>query len=414
MRVVIVGAGFGGLRVARTLSGSGLDVLLLDRQDHHLFTPLLYQVATGALPPEAVAIPLADVVSRWPGVTFRQTDVSHIDRDARQVQTPAGPVPYDCLVLTAGAVRNYFGLSQVEQHAYDLKKLHQALALRERILAVCAEACHEPDPVRRAALRTVVIVGAGPTGVEFACALAEMGRVRLPRLFPLLRRERLRIVILEAQPILLAEFPRGLQRYAARRLKQLGIELFLATPVKDAGPEGVLLADGSTLPTRTLVWAAGVVAAPVAEDLPGGRTRAGRVPVEPDLTVPGHPEIFVLGDMCYLKQDDRALPMTAPVAVQQGKYVGRAILMRQRGQTPSPFRFRDMGAMAVLGHCCGVASFRGLTFTGFAGWLIWVVLHLAYLVGYRNPLGVLFSWARAYFFPRSNLGPGKPVSSGDP
>jgi NADH dehydrogenase len=373
-RVVIVGVGFGGLRAARALAGSGLDVVLLDKSDHHLFTPLLYQVATAALDPEAVAIPVPQIIRRWSGVSFRQTQVRGTDLAGRQVLTADGPLAYDYLVMTAGAVRNYFGLDNVRAVAFDLKRIDQAVSLRDHLLAVVERAVREPDPAVRDALLTFAVVGG------------------VPREYRPLRRLPYRILLVEAHDYLLPDFAPRLQRYALRRLLRLGVEVRLNAAVAGAEPGLVLLGDGTQIACATLVWAAGVVAAPAGDDLPGGRTRAGRIPVQPDLTAAGHPEVYVLGDMAYLQQGGRALPMTAPVAVQQGWYVGRAIRRREQGLAVRPFHFLDMGAMAVVGRTTGVAGIFGLTFSGFAGWLVWFCFHLCYLIGWGNRLWVLFGW----------------------
>lgn len=402
-RVVLVGVGFGGLHAARTLTGHGLLVQLLDLQDHHLFTPLLYQVATAALPAEAVAIPVRDIIRHWPDVEFEQVEVRSIDLEARRVLTVRGEVPYDYLILTAGAVRNYFGKEDVRAQAYDLKKLRQAQLLCQHIAEVCQDAAQEHDTAKQAALLSFVIVGGGPTGVEFAAALAEWLRRGLSRDYPRLRRARPQILVLEAAGQLLPAFPPRLQRYAHRRLRQLGVEVRFGAVVSGAGPGVIRLQDGATIAAHTLVWAAGVRAAPVAESLPGAHTRAGRVPVGPDLTLDGHPEVYVIGDLAYIQQDAAALPMTAPVAAQEGRYVAQAILDREQGRSVAPFRYRDAGAMAVLGHFHAVAAFRGWIFTGRTGWLVWLVLHLAYLVGFRNPIRALWGWGSTYLGAKQSL-----------
>jgi NADH dehydrogenase len=391
-RVVIVGVGFGGLRAARALAGSGLEVVLLDKSDHHLFTPLLYQVATATLDPEAVAIPVRNIVRHWPGVTFRQTEVRGTDLARREVLTADGPLAYDYLIMTAGAVRNYFGMDSVRKLAFDLKRIDQAVSLRNHILRVVERAVAATDPALQASLLTFAVVGGGPTGIELAASLKELLRDFLPREYRGLRHLPYRILLIEAHDHLLPDFSPRLQRYALRRLLRLGVEVHFNSAVAGAKAGLVLLGDGSKIACETLVWAAGVVAAPVGDDLPGGRTRSGRIPVLPDLTAEGHPEVYVLGDMAYLKQGNRPLPMTAPVAVQQGAYAGRSIRRRERGVTIRPFRFLNMGAMAVLGRTTGVAGIFGLTFSGFAGWLVWFCFHLCYLVGWGNRLLVLGGW----------------------
>jgi NADH:ubiquinone reductase (H+-translocating) len=420
-RVVIVGVGFAGLEAARGLAGSGLEVLLLDGQDHHLFQPLLYQVATAAMAPAAIAPLAADIVKNWKGVSFRKTWVAGADLDQRLVQTSEGPIPYDYLVLTAGAVRNFFGLDEVQKQAFDLKKLKEAITLRDQILGVLKRAQGVADPAARAGLLTFVVVGGGPTGVELCGALAELVRKAVPREFPGLRKDRIRIVMLEALGCLLPGFPAVLSRYATRRLRRLGVEVCFGTVVVGARPGALLLKDGSTLSCHTFIWATGVQAAPLAETLPFEKGRGGRIPVLPDLSVPGRPDYYVIGDMAYVEQDGKALPMMAPVAVQEGEYVARAILARERRQSLPPFRFRDMGMMATIGRYHAVASFGGFCFSGLSGWLVWLVLHLAYLIRFRGRLPTLWEWGRDYLNFESKVrqirkqvesGPGTPRNGG--
>ncbi len=397
-RVVIVGMGFGGLRAARALAGQGMDVLLLDRQNYHLFQPLLYQVATAALEQESIAYPIRAMVRRWEGVNFRLAEVCGADLAARRLFIAGDSIDYDYLILAAGSVTNFFGLASIERHAYDLKKLGHAVELRDQILGSFERAVRETGPARRRALLTFVIVGGGPTGVEFAGALAELARFVLVKDYPELRVTEPRIILVEATDRLLAALPEELQQYALEKLKRMGVEVLLDTRVTAAESEQVLLHDGVAIPAHTLFWSAGVRAAPLADALPVPRVSGGRIPVAPDLTLAGHPEVFVIGDLAYLEQDGVALPMVAPVAMQQGDYAGRAILARHLDKPFPPFRFHDKGTMATIGRSAAVATVAGKNFSGYLAWLVWLGLHLYYLIGFRNRLLVLLNWAYYYLF----------------
>ena len=396
-RVVIVGVGFGGLRAACVLAGKGVEVLLIDRQNYHLFQPLLYQVATASLEQESIAYPVRAMVRRWEGASFRLTEVCGADFDKRSLFTAEGPVDYDYLILAAGSVTNFFGQESIRRHAYDLKMLSHAVELRNQVLGSFERASKTSDPERRRALLTFVIVGGGPTGVEFAGALQELIRYVLAKDYPELQFAETRILLVEATDRLLAAFPEDLQRYTLQKLRQMGVEVFLNTRVKGAEPERVLLADGTVIPAHTLFWSAGVSAAPLADAFPMLKAANGRIPVEPDLTLAGHPEVFVVGDMAYLEQDGEPLPMVAPVAMQQGEFAGRAVLRKILGKPVAPFRYRDKGTMATIGRSAAVATAFGRNFSGFLAWIVWLGLHLMYLVGFRNRLLVLIDWAFYYF-----------------
>ncbi|MCM2359049.1 MAG: NAD(P)/FAD-dependent oxidoreductase [Geobacteraceae bacterium] len=395
-RVVIVGVGFAGLRAARALAGKGMEVLLFDRQNYHLFQPLLYQVATASLEQESIAYPIRALVRRWEGVSFRLAEVCGADFCKRRLFIAGDVIDYDYLVLAAGSVTNFFGMESIERHAYDLKKLDHAVELRNQVLGSFERAARERDPVRRRALLTFVIVGGGPTGVEFAGALAELARFVLTKDYPELGVTEPRILLVEATDRLLAALPVELQRYALEKLKRMGVEVLLSTRVSGAEPERVHLQDGSQIPAHTLFWSAGVCVAPLADVLAVPRAPGGRVPVEPDLTLAEHPEVFVVGDLAYLAQDGAALPMVASVAMQQGDYAGRAILARYLGKPLPPFRYRDKGAMATIGRSAAVATVYGRNFSGYLAWIVWLGLHLYYLIGFRNRLLVLLNWAYYY------------------
>ncbi|QSV46316.1 NAD(P)/FAD-dependent oxidoreductase [Geobacter benzoatilyticus] len=397
-RVVIIGMGFGGIRAARVLAGKGLDVVLVDRNNYHLFQPLLYQVGTAGLEQESIAYPVRAMSRHWAGTRFHLAEVAGVDFAAREVVTSTGRIPYDYLVVGAGSVTNYFGLESVERHAFDLKELVDAERLRNHILTAFERAVVEPDPARRRALMTFVIVGGGPTGVEFAGALIELVRFVLAKDYPELSVQTARVVLVEAFDRLLASMPSQLQEYTLEKLRSMGVEVVLNARVVDAASERVTLHDGAVIPAHTLLWSAGVKAAPLASALGAASRPGGRVPVEPDLTLAGHPEVYVIGDMAYLEQDGAALPMVAPVAMQMGIYAGGAILAREKGEAPQPFRYHDRGSMATIGRSAAVACAAGMKFRGFPAWLVWLLLHLYYLIGFRNRIVVMLNWIWYYWF----------------
>lgn len=397
-RVVIVGMGFGGIRAARVLAGKGLDVILVDRNNYHLFQPLLYQVATAGLEQESIAYPVRAMSREWAGVRFHLAEVLGVDLATRTLRTDTGAIPYDELIIGAGSVTNFFGLDSVERHAFDLKELTDAEALRNHILTAFEKAVVDPDPARKRALMTFVVVGGGPTGVEFSGALIELVRYVLAKDYPELSTHAARVVLVEATDTLLATMPEKLRRYTLAKLRGMGVEVLLNARVVDAGPERVLLHDGAIIPAHTLFWSAGVKAAPLADALGVPLVAGGRIRVGPDLTLPDHPEIYIIGDMACIEQDGAVLPMTAPVAMQTGIYAGKAILARLRGRPLPPFRYHDKGSMATIGKNAAVASAFGMDFRGYAAWLVWLLLHLYYLIGFRNRIVVMLNWVWYYWF----------------
>jgi NADH dehydrogenase len=397
-RVAIVGMGFGGLSAARALAGPGVELILVDRQNFHLFTPLLYQVATGSQELESIVYPLRDIIREWRETRFRLAEVHSIDLNGKQLHTSQGTIAYDYLILSPGSVPNFLGIDSVRQHAFVLKDLADGVRLRNHVLRAFEMALEVRDPQERRGLLTFVIVGGGPTGVEFAGALAELVKLELRRDYSELGRDEVRVILVEAQDSLLGPYPRPLGAYAAARLESMGVEVRLQTRVVSAAPEAVMLADGQTIPTHTLIWSTGVRAEPIAQHLDGAATRGGRIEVAPDLSLPGHPEVFLVGDSAYVEQDGRPLPQMAPVAVQQGQHAARSILVRERGQTPSAFRYRDRGMMAVVGRGKAVASLFGVKFRGFLAWLVWLGFHLIALIGFRNRVIVLVNWVNDYLF----------------
>jgi NADH dehydrogenase len=401
-RVVIVGMGFGGMEAARHLADSGLEVLILDRHNYHLFQPLLYQVATAELNVEAIAYPIRDMIRHWKNVGFRLAEVTGVDFDKREVLITSEEgddrIAYDYLVLAAGSVTNFFNNAEIVGHSYDLKQLNDAIDLRNQILSAYERAALETDEAKRRALMTFVVVGGGPTGVEFSGALSELAHNVLKKDFHTLNVDDTRIVLVESSDEILSMFAPKLRDYALERLKRMRVEVLLGKRVSGATADKVLLEGGEEIPAHTLFWAAGVRAAPLADAIPVPKARGGRVPVEPDLSLKEHPEVFVIGDLMHLEQDGKPLPMVAPVAMQGGKYAARAILAREKNQKIAPFRYWDKGSMAVIGRGTAVAMTGKLKLKGFLAWVAWLILHLYYLIGFRNRVMALLSWAHDYVF----------------
>ena len=398
-RVVIAGMGFGGLRAAKALAGCDVELTMVDRNNYHLFQPLLYQVATAGLEQEAIAYPLRGLTRRWRGASFLLAEISGVDLAGKCILTDAGTVPYDYLVIAAGSCTNFFGMENVETHAFDLKRLDQAEDLRNHILLMFEQASREPDPVRRSALLTFVIVGGGPTGVEFAGALRELIVYVLSQDHPNISSSETRIVLVEAADSLLTAMPGDLRQYALQKLRSMGVEVLLKNRVVGATAESVELYGGTVIASHTLFWSAGVAAAELAGYLRGVEHGAGgRIAVQPDLSIKEFPEVFVVGDMACCLDAGAPLPMMAPVASQQGDYVARMICAREQGISLPPFHYKDKGSMATIGRSSAVAVAAGFKFRGYTAWLAWLLLHLYYLIGFRNRLVVMMNWTYAYWF----------------
>jgi NADH:ubiquinone reductase (H+-translocating) len=403
-RVVIVGAGFGGLRAARRLRNQDVDVVLIDRQNFHTFLPLLYEVASAGLDAGDIAQPVRAILPRASNVRFRMANVERIDADRRSVITSAGEVEYDYLVMAAGSTTNYFGMRSAQEHALPLRDLFHAARVRNQILHSFERAVIVRDRDERDRLMTIVIVGGGPTGVELAGALAELKRHVLPRDYPDLDVSRARVILLEATDRLLSAMPPRLQRRALEQLRSLGVEVWLNTTVSDVSERGVTLADGRMLPSSNVVWVAGVRGETVGESLGAGLGAGGRVRVLPTLQVPGHPELYVLGDMAHVEgSGDRGHPWLATVALQQGELAAENVLRQVAGSRQKKFRYRDRGTMATIGRRMAVAHVFGLQFSGFVAWLLWLGVHLVQLIGLRNRALVLVNWVWNYFrYDRAN------------
>jgi len=392
-RVVIVGAGFGGLECALRLKGAPVQITLVDRRNHHLFQPLLYQVATASLATSEIAWPIRYLLRDRSDVTTLFATVSGIDADNKRVLLDDGDtLPYDTLVLATGARHAYFGHDEWEPFAPGLKTLEDATTLRRRILVAFERAERESDPEKRAALLTFVIVGAGPTGVEIAGTIAELARDTLPPDFRNIDTHQARVVLIEAGPRVLAGFADDLSAYAQASLESIGVEVVLGQAVTECSADGVVYG-GKQLPARTLIWAAGVRASPAAEWLHAAADRAGRLQVLPDLTVPGHPDIFAVGDTVMIAdRQGNPVPGIAPAAKQQGRHVAASIRARLRGETPAPFRYSHAGSLAQIGKRKAVIDFGAIKLRGTIAWWIWGIAHIYFLIGLRNRLSVAISW----------------------
>ena len=419
-RVVIVGAGFGGLSCARALAGTAADVLLVDRHNYHLFTPLLYQVASSLLNPSDIAYPVRAVFRRSRNVHVRVGEVNGVDLERRAVllvgpapteRGPAGAerVPFDYLVLASGSTTNFFGNAPAAAAALGLKDLPEALELRNHVLGCFEHAAREPDDAARAPWLTFAIVGAGPTGVEYAGALSELVRLVLAKDFPELDMGRVKVVLIEAGERVLAAYPAALGEDARRRLERRGVEVRLNTRVERVAGEAITLTGREPLMARTLVWAAGVRPGELAERLTWPKTRSGRIAVDAYLCVvgqegqegqegrEGRERVFAIGDIAAVPYRGGEMPMLSAPAMQQGRSVARNILRVERGARPKPFRYVDKGTMATIGRSAAVAEIGPFKLKGLVGWLAWLFVHLYYIIGFRNRLLVLVEWAWDYF-----------------
>ena len=415
--LVIVGGGFGGLYAARALAGRPVRLTLLDRRNHHLFQPLLYQVATAVLNPSDIAVPLRSILRGASNVTVFLANVERVDLAGRRVVLDRGEIAYDALILAAGASHSYFGHDDWELLAPGLKTLEDALEIRRRVLLAYEAAERERDGAEQEALLTFVVVGGGPTGVELAGALGEISRQTITRDFRLIDPSRARIVLVEGAPRILTAFPESLSRAAQDALQRIGVEVRTGVTVTRVTTDAVWLG-GEQIRARTVLWAAGVAAAPLARTLGTPLDRSGRVLVEPDLSIPGHPEAFAIGDVCaFLQQTGAPLPGVAPVAIQQGRAAADNVQRRLGGQPTRPFRYRDRGSMATIGRAAAVAVIGRVELSGLAAWLAWLLVHIMFLIGFRNRLLVLFEWAWAYVTwhrgARLITGPWKGRGSGD-
>jgi NADH:ubiquinone reductase (H+-translocating) len=399
--VVIVGGGFGGLAAARALKHAPVDVVLIDRVNHHLFQPLLYQVATSVLAPGQIASPIRSILRKSRNTTVALGTVTAVDAASRQVTVepqdrPGVPVSYDYLILATGQTHSYFGHNEYEKYAPGLKNLADAVAIRNKILTAFEMAEAEEDPMLHRHLLTFVLVGAGPTGVEMASAIAVMIESTLKHDFRRVDPRSARIILVDAGQRPLGTFAPGLSRAALNRLRKLGVEVMLGNAVESIDSEGVIVA-GERIASRTVIWTAGVAPSHAGKWLSVEMDRAGRVKVRRDLSVPGHPEIFVVGDTASLEQDGKPLPGVAQVAMQQGRYAGELIKRRATGKaTPRPFRYWDKGNLAVVGKGFAVLQSGKVHMSGFAAWLVWIAIHLQFLAQSSLRVSVFLQWIWTY------------------
>ena len=396
--VVVVGAGFGGLRAVRALRRAPVHIVMLDRHNFHLFQPLLYQVATAGLEPEQIARPVRTILRRQRHFEFRMGEMTGLDLAGRHVLTRDGAIPYDFLILAVGGETNYFGLEAVQRHGFGLKDVAEAVAIRNQVLGCFERAMLEPDPGRRQALLTFVVVGGGPTGVEMAGALSELMRLVLVKDYQRLNINDVRVLLLEAADRLLGAMPPRLSAAAADTLRRKQVEVRVGAVVEDYDGQRVALKGGEVIAARTLVWAAGARATSLTMRLGVATAHQGRVVVEPTLQVPGHPELYVIGDAAYSEANGEPVPMMAPVAVQMAETAAANIARHLNGDVLVPFRYRDPGSLATIGRNAAVAYVRGVAFTGFIAWVVWLTVHVIQLIGFRNKLFVLLNWAWDYFF----------------
>lgn len=396
-RVVIIGAGFGGLSAAKALGGKPVEVTLVDRANHYLFQPLLYQVATAGLSPANIAQPIRSILRKHRNIEVLMADVTAIDWAQKQITAGERQIPYDHLIVATGARHSYFGHPEWEQFAPGLKTLDDALDIRRRLLISFEKAEATTDPVEREHLLTFVVVGAGPTGVEMAGAISEIARQTMLSDFRNIDPAETRVLLLDAADRVLPTFDPKLSAQAEDQLKHLKVDVRLKVSVQGVSAEGVTTANGMIF-ARTVIWAAGNSASPLVKQLPGTCDRAGRIQVTPELNLPDHPEIYVIGDTSHCTgKDGKPLPGVSPVAMQQGKCAVKNILARIKGESPQAFNYWDRGSMATIGRNRAVADAHFIKFSGWLAWLAWVFVHLVFLMDFRNRVSVFLIWVYSYF-----------------
>jgi len=397
--IVIVGAGFGGMETAKRLKNAPVQITLIDRQNYHLFQPLLYQIAIAGVVPSQIAYPLRTIFRKQKNLTFQMGEVTDIDLSKRYLRLDGSVIAYDILVLAVGGQTNFFGMKSIEENGFQLKNIESAVTTRNHLLNIFEQASHEADADKRRAMLTFVIVGGGPTGVEIAGALAELITHVMAKDYTHMDLSEVRVILLEAGENLMPAYPDELRKATFDLLRAKNVEVMLNTKLENYNGESVSLGDGKQIRTRTLIWTAGVKAAGMLDSLGVQQAGSGRVRVDSSLRVPTHPEVFVIGDAAYLENGDgQPLPMLATVAQQQAKVTAKNIQKILIGKLPEPFHYKDPGLLATIGRNAAVARIFGMSFSGFIAWMIWVVLHIYRLIGFRNRLLVLINWAWDYIF----------------
>ena len=397
--VVILGAGFGGLNAARRLAKAPVRITLIDRQNYHLFQPLLYQVAIAELLPSQIAYPLRTIFRGQKNISFQMDEVTAIDFDKRYVKLKGSVIAYDYLIIAVGAETNFFGMETIQQNGFQLKDIPSALQTRNHLLKMFEQASREADVEKRRAMLTFVVVGGGPTGVETAGSLGELVSHVMVKDYPQLDLNEARVMLLEAHDHLITAYPHELRHATFDLLHRKHVDILLNTRLADYNGEMVRLVDGRQIATRTLIWTAGVKAAELLQSLNAERASAGRIRVEPTLQLPEHPEVFVIGDAAYLLDESgQPLPMLSTVAIQQGNHAAYGIQRMLVKAQANPFHYKDPGLLATIGHNAAVARIWGISFSGFIAWVIWVGLHIYRLIGFRNRLLVILNWTWDYLF----------------
>ncbi|MBE7432754.1 MAG: NAD(P)/FAD-dependent oxidoreductase [Anaerolineales bacterium] len=397
--VVVIGAGFAGLETARGLAKAPVRVTLIDKNNHHLFQPLLYQVAIAGLLPSQIAQPVRTIFRRQKNLAFQMGEVTEINLEQKFVKLNGSVIGYDYIVIAAGARTNFFGFDTLEKHGLQLKDIETAVRTRNHLLSMFEQASFEGDVEKRKAMLTFVIVGGGPTGLETAGALAELIMHVMRKDYPRLDLKEARVILLEAAASLIASYPDELRQAALRLLKSKNVDVRLNTKMVDFNGQRAILGDGSVIETQTLIWTAGAKTAEIVDSLPAERGNMGRIRVNPSLNLPRFPEAFVIGDAAFVTDEhDQPLPMLSTVAIQQGQAAAKNIRLKVNGKEPMAFHYKDPGLLATVGRNAAVARIFGISFSGFIAWVIWVFLHIYRIIGFRNRLIVMFNWAWDYFF----------------
>jgi NADH dehydrogenase len=396
--IVIIGAGFAGLETARGLANAPVRITLIDKNNHHLFQPLLYQVAIAGLLPSQVAQPVRTIFRKQKNLTFQMGEVSTINFDEKYIKLNGSVIAYDYLVVAVGGRTNFFGFDSIEKDGFQLKDLETAVKTRNHMLGMFEQASHEAEPEKRKALLTFVIVGGGPTGVETAGALAELISHVMVKDYPRLMLSDAHVVLLEAGANLISSYPDELRKATSKLLKKKNVDVRLNTKLENYNGQQVTLADGSQIETRTLIWTAGIKATEIVEGLSVEKASGGRIRVLPTLQLPQHPETFVIGDAAFLEENGQPLPMISTVAIQQGVSTAKNIRRTMDNKAFESFHYKDPGLLATIGRNAAVARILGISFSGFIAWVIWVFLHIYRIIGFRNRIIIMFNWAWDYVF----------------